>query len=244
MEKGTFAKDVRMSKDPSEVAIKETIKALAKPIQDFLTAVIGEPSKELGGWIADNIRGKRFETQVRIFTKAQRLTQEAGIQPSAVNLKILVPLLENGSLENNETIIDMWAHLLANASVSNRVRASYIDILKDLEPIEAKIVQYIYEQFKVKYGNNFTPSLEYAGSISGELIKDNFNLDDIEFEQSIDNLYRLRLLAPSASRLEFLDINKETPFAHYTKNDLGVTYLGYYFARECNSLETTKNTTQ
>lgn len=229
-----------MSKNLPEVAIKETIKALAKPLQDFLTAVIGEPSKELGGWIADNIKGKRFETQIRIFTRAQQLTQEAGINPSAVNLKILVPLLENGSLEDDETIIDMWAHLLANASVSNRVRASYIGILKDLEPIEAKIVQFIYEQFKAKYGNDFTPKLEYAGSISGELIKKNFTLNDIEFEQSIDNLYRLRLLAPTASRLEFLDTNNETPFAHYTKNDLGVTYLGYYFAKECNSLETTK----
>lgn len=219
-------------RDPIEIA-KEAVKQIAKPVQDFIGAVLGKPANELGEWVSDSIRGKRFETQLKIFTKAKQLTEDSGLKPSTINLKVLVPLLENGSLEDDESIIDMWAHLLANASTSNDVRTSYIAILKELEPAEAKIMQYIYHEFTKKHGDNFTPTNEYAGSISGAAIRKLFKLSDRDFEQSIDNLYRLRLLAPTASRLEFLD-NKEIPFAHYSKTTLGVTYLGYYFARACN----------
>lgn len=222
-----------MKEEPQNVAIKETIKALAKPVQDFISAVVGEPGKELGGWMADGIRGKRFETQIKIFTKAQNLAKEAGINPGAVSFKLLVPLLESGSLEDDDDILAMWSSLLASASVSDEVRISYINILKDMEPIEAKIMQYVFQQFILSHGFSFEPSSEYAGSISGDIIRKFFNLDNAEFERSIDNLFRLRLLAPTASRLEFID-NKETPFAHYTKKQLGVTYLGYYFAKACN----------
>ena len=222
-----------MNEEPQAIAIKETIKALAKPVQDFISAVVGEPSKELGGWISDNIRGKRLDTQIRIFTKAQTLVKESGINPNAVNLKLLVPLLESGSLENDDDIIGMWSNLLASASLSNDIRISYISILKELEVVEAKIMQYVFQQLISNYGINFEPNNEYAGSIDGVLICKIFSFNNAEFERSVDNLFRLRLLAPTASRLEFID-NKEIPFAHYTKKQLGVTYLGYYFAKACN----------
>ena len=219
---------------------KETIRQIAKPVQEFISALIGEPTKELGGWVADGIRGKRFETQIKIYTKAQQLTSDAGLSPHSINLKILIPLLENGSLESNEDVADMWAHLLANASISDSIRSSYVTILGELEPIEAKILQYIFIEFNKRHGFNFEPTNEYAGSIEGALIQRVFQLDNAEFERSIDNLFRVRLLAPTASRLEFLD-DKETPFAHYTKKQLGVTYLGYYFAKACNSLHVDKD---
>lgn len=228
-----------MSEDPQSIAVRETIKALAKPVQDFISAVVGEPGKELGGWIADGIRGKRIETQVKVFQKAQKLTSAAGIKPKAINMKLLVPLLENGSLEDEDNILDMWAHLLANASVSQSVRSSYAAILKELEPVEAQIMQFIYLQLIEKYGIAYEPQNEYAGVIEGNRVQDAFNLSNPEFEQAIDNLYRLRLLAPPATRLEFVT-NKEMPFASYTKVRLGVTYLGFYFAKACNDM-TSKN---
>jgi len=228
-----FCYNSRMDDRNAIEIAKEAVKQIAKPVQDFIGAVLGKPANELGEWISDGIRGKRFETQLKIFTKAKQLTEDSGLEPSAINLKVLVPLLENGSLEDDESIIDMWAHLLANASTSDDVRASYIAILKELEPAEAKIMQYIYNEFVKKYGNDFAPTNEYAGSMKGAVIRELFGLSNQDFEQSIDNLYRLRLLAPTASRLEFLD-NKEIPFAHYSKMTLGVTYLGYYFARACN----------
>lgn len=214
---------------------KEMAKQITKPVQDFISAVLGKPANELGDWVTDGIRGKRFETQLKIFTKSKKLLDNAGVSPKAVNIKLLVPLLDGGSLEDQDEIVDMWAHLLANASISTEIRSSYVAILKELEPVEAKIMQYIYVEFIKKHGQNFVPSNEYAGSMDGEVIKRVFGLSVQEFEQSIDNLYRVRLLAPTATRLEFIT-DKETPLAHYSKNKLGVTYLGYYFARACNSI--------
>lgn len=215
---------------------KEAVRQIAKPVQDFISAVVGAPAKELGGWISDGIRDRRLETQITIYTKAQKLTKQLSINPKAINMKLLVPLLENGSLEDDEKIIDMWSHLLANAAFSNEVRSSYIDILKQLEPIEARIMQYIFNAVQKQGTIGKLPAGEFVITINGKPIQERFDLSHDNFEQAIDNLYRLRLLAPSARRLTFIE-GKEVPFANYTKETIGVTYFGYYFAKACNAIE-------
>lgn len=222
--------------DPQAEVGKEIVKQVAKPVQDFIKAVVGEPAKELGAWATDKIREKRLIAQITIFQKAQKLVVDAGLRPKAINMKLLVPLIENASLEEDEDIVNMWANLLANAATSDGVKSSYTSLLKEIDANEARIMQFIYNQYIAKFGVNFKPTHEYAGNISGELIQNIFNLNNEDFEQAIDNLYRLRLLAPTASTLSFLD-DPNTPFAHYSKKNIGITYFGYFFIKACNVVE-------
>jgi hypothetical protein len=62
--------------------------------------------------------------------------------------KILFPLLEGASFEEDENLHDMWAALLANAAWSeNRevVRPGFIATLKQLSVDDAKLISRIYD---------------------------------------------------------------------------------------------------
>jgi hypothetical protein len=82
----------------------------------------------------------RYERQLKCVEKAEKMAQDAGFAPQAVPPKILFPLLEGASFEENEELHTMWAALLANAaSPANceKVRPGYIALLKQMSPDEA-----------------------------------------------------------------------------------------------------------
>jgi hypothetical protein len=81
--------------------------------------------------------------------KAEKMTEEAGFTPQAVPPKILFPLLEGVSFEENEELHTMWAALLANAAsvgTAEVVRPGFIAILKQMAPDEAALLKWIYER--------------------------------------------------------------------------------------------------
>ena len=76
------------------------------------------------------------------------MAKDAGFTPKAVPIKLLFPLLEGASLEEDETLHDMWAALLANASSpedSDKVRPGFIAMLKQMAPDEAALLKTIEE---------------------------------------------------------------------------------------------------
>ena len=71
----------------------------------------------------------RFKQAVRLVEKVKAICEEAGIEPKAVPLKTLVPILENASLEEDEVLHDHWAALLANANRFGSLLPAFTDIL-------------------------------------------------------------------------------------------------------------------
>lgn len=215
--------------------IKEAIKQMAKPVQDFIKQITGPPAQELGEWMADGVRGYRFNTQLRIYSSAMEKLNQANLSPKRVNLKILVPLLENGSLEEEDSMIEMWASLLANASSESDspVFVSYPSILKEISSMEATILDVIYTEVVKNPLPEDPRATPYVFGANGEAVRAKTKLSLQDFEQYVDNLYRLRLLAPPSTRLEFIDKSKDTPFMLYTKKAVCLTYLGYNFMQAC-----------
>src|SRR4051812_21188944 len=80
---------------------------------------------EAGEWGADLIRRRRMSTQLKTLLLAERMLSEAGIAPTAIAMKVFVPLLEHASLEDDvgeapnpeeaQAMHERWAALLANA---------------------------------------------------------------------------------------------------------------------------------
>ena len=96
----------------------------------------------------------RFKTQIKLLAKARKIVNEHGIKPRSVSVKILLPLLENASLENDEDLLDLWANLLANAAnpeKSDNVGLGYIEVLKLLSPKEAIVLEKLYDYLKKGY---------------------------------------------------------------------------------------------
>jgi hypothetical protein len=134
-----------MPGDESEI-VKAGVDAALAPVKDILNRLLGPAVDELGGILAEPIRTFRFKRSVRLLEKVKRICEETGFEPSAVPLKMLLPILKNASLEDDEDLHDRWANLLANAaSSSSTVRPAFPEVLRQLSPTDARFLDVIFD---------------------------------------------------------------------------------------------------
>ncbi|MBK3663469.1 DUF4393 domain-containing protein [Bradyrhizobium diazoefficiens] len=133
-------------KMPYEGAIEEAAKATSKALE-LIKAASPAISDAYGLVIGDTIKHARAERLERMAAKAKKKLIDRGVtQPTQPPEQIAVPLLEVAQAESRDELIDLWARLLANTMDPGRisdVRAAYIDILKKLEPLDAKVLDFI-----------------------------------------------------------------------------------------------------
>jgi hypothetical protein len=208
--------------DPNELLAAGTavakIAAGSIPFTGIVKRMLGPAADEVAEMCRDSVRVYRYGRQLKLLEKSERMAQEAGYTPNAVPLKILFPLLEGASFEDNEDMHDMWAALLANASRSdNMVHPSFIDILKQLRPIDAKFLAVVYglEQPDLQRSN----VLAIFGSVARTEPP-----DQAAFGITFDNLMRLRLLQ------SFM-----FPTFGGAVNDIQKTDLGRAFVSACTA---------
>jgi hypothetical protein len=115
--------------------------AAAIPFTAIVKRMLGRAADELAEMWRDQVRMYRYERQLKCVEKAELMAQKAGFTPQAVPPKILFPLLEGASFEENEDLHTMWAALLANAASpknAEKARPGFIAILKHLSHDEAE----------------------------------------------------------------------------------------------------------
>lgn len=136
-------------------AIQEVAKATGKGIDavreagGFIARYVAGPLEEGVGILSDRLKYVRWERQVRLMQRADQFLREAGLDaPSrAVPLKIAIPLLEAATIEDDDSLQDLFAALLvnaANAASGVEVHRSFIEILGQITPLEARILNVVY----------------------------------------------------------------------------------------------------
>lgn len=131
--------------------------AAAIPFTGIVKRMLGPAADEVAEMWADKVRLYRAERQARCVEKAERFLTEAGINPQAVSLKLLFPLLEGASFEEDESLHDMWAALLANAAClenADRVRPGFIVALRQMAPDEAAVLNWICDRVNPEGSKN------------------------------------------------------------------------------------------
>jgi hypothetical protein len=116
---------------------------------DFIARALGQPLEQAGGILADLLGMVRFELSLRLLRRARRKLAEAGLEQEPlrpVSLSRLLPILEWGSTESDESLGERWAALLANFVVDeDRVPPSFPDVLRAMTPGEARLLDAIYD---------------------------------------------------------------------------------------------------
>jgi hypothetical protein len=111
----------------------------------YTAGVLGNLPHDLVGIAGDYIKHKRIKRAIELEQEYKKILRDRGVvEPSDPSPSIAIPLLEAAIDEDREGLRDLWARLLANAcdpARKDRVRASFIELLKKLDPFDAQVLQ-------------------------------------------------------------------------------------------------------
>jgi hypothetical protein len=215
---------------------------LKKNLSQIVYDLAGPAAKEIGEMLKDELRPYRAARQLQLAEKAVRLIQNSDMRTRAVSPKVLIPILENGGLEDDEQLHDMWAALLANAADSRKaeIPASFSEILRQISSKEARFLDSLYrtalnEAKKFQQRDSIqnllvTIPLGDHEQLRGEFIsmfhKQSQPVSDAvheEYSLIMDNLTRLHVLQLVRSEIPAIPERLRPPIS-------GVPTTMYYFS--------------
>jgi len=134
---------------PRSCVLADAAEGLAKgalaPLHDVVRELAGPAASEIGASFGQQLRLWRISRTVRFISKLQERLEPIGINRRSVALKLLLGAVENGAIEEEDELQDLWAALLASAADSREpdVHPSFPDILRQMTAHDAKLVMLI-----------------------------------------------------------------------------------------------------
>lgn len=203
------------------------IEASKDEVESFFNGIVPEFVRQGGGILSDNVRLWRFRNQVKIIREAQKIVEESGLQKQQVPIKVLAPLIENSSLEEDQSMQQKWANLLANATTGFLgIKANYVEILKELSSTEVSILDAMYRDANTEPDTEKRKTMQFGKM---EICK-SFSLSSDDCDLIIQNLYRLGLCRPPGS-IGITFGNERVGLQ--TTNVFELTSLGTHFIQAC-----------
>ncbi|MCF2219391.1 DUF4393 domain-containing protein [Chryseobacterium sp. PS-8] len=134
---------------------KKVMEKAAETTEGLIKGLFGSAFHETGEMIADQVRLRRFKNQIKIFEKAKAfLSEKTDFQK--INLKVLAPLIEFSSYEEDENLQEMWAKLIKNILCKPFpivLQQNAISVLNKISNDEARILNYVYNVVEQKRVN-------------------------------------------------------------------------------------------
>ena|ERR1051326_3125766 len=230
-----------MCSDELELAkegVKEAVKQTLAPVQEIMRQLSGPAATEVGLMLGDAMRVWRLKRAVKYLEDVREVVSKANLALKPVAPRLLFPILDAASVEDDEGLHQRWIALLTNAARTNfdgEVLPSFPDILKHLTSAEAQFLDEAYNETtiyaeqrraEIRLSNphlNVSDELATALGISGRLIG---SLPPL----MIENLERLMLVTRTNLPLSLDDkIVNMMP----GQNHLYVSELGKAFVRAC-----------
>jgi hypothetical protein len=165
----------------------------ARDLGGFFGKVLGPAATELGQTLHDWTRLYRYQNLLRIRDKVEAIHAARRLEGKTVAVppKYAIPMLENASLEEDDTLQDMWAGLIANATDPQKrlnLKRVFSDVLSSLEPLDGQVLRHLsaqgWKMFRNVPGGGITVPALVASSGATE--------SDIQI--SLQNLHRLGLI--------------------------------------------------
>lgn len=199
----------------------------------------GETLEHAGGWIADWLafhRAKRKIKLDRLLKMAEEESGARGVEPRPVPLKLLQPIIENGTLEDDDDMVRRWAALLVSASQGG-VPPSFTAMLNELSADDARLLQRIAESQWAGRGGREWLKVE-------RLLREGIRSRHATIQVNLGNLRRLGLIE-SPIKLDaaaLRDMIEEDDRRYWPDGDdahgpdhdrVRITDLGLSFIRAC-----------
>jgi len=115
----------------------------------YVGKVLGTvPADAVGLVLGDPLRFVRTAIAAKYDEWLDRLLQDRNVTPQPVSPSLAIPLLRAAYDESRPELQELWAKLIAAAmdpARANRVRRSFIDTLQRFDPLDALILQTLYQ---------------------------------------------------------------------------------------------------
>jgi hypothetical protein len=220
-----------------------------KKLGAFIARLVQEPADDIVEILTDRLRFARWRRQERLLVEMEKSLQDRNLHGDLlpVPLKIALAILENAAIEEDDSLQDLWAKLLAAAAdpaMQSKVRIAFIEVIRQFDAIDAMVLNYCHEQAQtklVKFKNDYQWKYEREISlapndfgVSSIEVQRKFHLPTKDYRTSIDNLMRLRCMAPY---LEEEDVEAEGAVQASTHNrqydEVCVTPFGCSLVETC-----------
>ena len=189
---------------------EEAKSGLGVTVGGIVKDVFSPSAKIIGSWLGEafsvNYSQWRAKQAAKVVEGAGEILAELNLEPTVCKPKILLPLIEQASLEEDEDLTKKWMGLLASAVTGNSIHPSYSKILSEIIQIEAKIIDYLYsletsleidldelKKDKIHEGRKANTRRGFLKRFRLKNIQEYLDFNDEEFYLSIDNLLRIRL---------------------------------------------------
>ena len=188
-----------MSLTPYENAlIKAGIEGVLAPYKELVLRAFGPLADQVADILGEYGRQHRVRQLAKILKKTKRIADEAGIEMKVIPPRVLVPAVHFASLEDDDTLQEKWAALLANTSAEpDRIPASFPDILHSLSPAEVRFLDRAFENVAgrdVRIDEATDHEMpQFSVGIKADLPIDERILQDAD-EVMLDNVQRLGLI--------------------------------------------------
>ena len=216
-------------------AVAEVAKTAGKAIDasreagGFISRFIGGPLEQGMGIFEDRLRYMRWERQVRLMRRTEEVLHELGINSPTrpVPMKIAIPLFQAASMEEDDSLQDRWVNLLVNVANTNsgvEVNRSYIEILSQITPLEAQILDTLYSLpfAEMQHTGVLTADLPSRASLAPKNSSSWSGDPAYEITLSLANLARIGTLRPTLTMGGGESFRRVTP-----------TILGSAFVSAC-----------
>jgi hypothetical protein len=192
----------------------ESIEALAKA-----SGVLG-PVKMFTDYLRARVYYRHLPNLAHEATKAAQTIERLKLPRAAVSDKLVLAILEEGSREEDESMQERWANLIANAATMGtaEVRSAFPRILSELEPGDAATLDRLASH--VRRG-------AYRATLPAHPL-----LESEQGRTELGNLNRLGLLDyVRTTSTTWGDLGKENPQIRGVQ----FTDLGWAFLRACRT---------
>ena len=220
----------------SAKAVQEVAKTTGKAIDagekfgGFISRFISGPLEQGMGLFEDKLKYMRWERQMRLMQRSDQLLKEIGLdKPTrSIPLKLAIPLLEAASLEDDDSLQDLWASLLVNAANGASgisLQRAYIAVLEQITPLEATLLHKIYS---LPYGET-----QHNGVIVGNLPQEaSIGREDGKEDELHEPSDEVKLALANLARLGCVVIQKSWGGGELFKK-VNPTLLGKSFVEAC-----------
>lgn len=180
-------------------AAQEVAKTAAKAIEateklgGFLIKIVGGSLVDLSGTLQDWTKYFRYKNLLKIQDRVEEIHASRQIDGKVTPIppRYAIPLIQRASEEDDETIQELWAALIANATDPNKhldLKKVLLDVLASLEPLDVRILRHLSSQGWLMHRN--VP----GGGVTAAALVQQLSVSEEYVLLSLQNLHRLGLL--------------------------------------------------